>query len=181
MRKLVTSAIVSLDGIVARPHEWSSDHFDGEVKDYSRGQLTEYDAFLLGRVTYEGFVATWPHIQGEEYFDTINAMPKYVASDTLTEVSWNATILRGDVADQLARLKRQPGKNIVKYGTGLLDRMLFARNLTDELHLLQLPVVVGGGQRLLEGVDTSGYRFELARTTTFRNGAVALTYLPRRR
>jgi dihydrofolate reductase len=179
MRKLIESTIVSLDGVVGSPWNWADPYFDGEVKDYSRSQLSGYDAFLLGRVTYEQFAATWAQIQGDEYFDIINRLPKYVASTTLLETTWNATLIKGDVADAVAELKKQPGKNIVKYGTSRLDRTLIARDLIDEFHFLLFPVVVGDGQRLFEGIDTAGQQLELTRTTTFGNGVVALTYAPR--
>jgi dihydrofolate reductase len=179
MRKLIESTIVSLDGVVGSPWNWTGPYFDEEVKDYSRGQLSGYDAFLLGRVTYENFAAMWAPIQGDEYFDTVNGLPKYVASTTLRETTWNATLLKGDVADAVAELKNQPGKNIVKYGTSRLDRTLIARDLIDEFHFLLFPVVAGAGPHLFEGIDTTGQQLELTRTTTFGNGVVALTYAPR--
>ena len=179
MRKLIESSIVSLDGVVGSPWEWTGSYFDGEVKEYSRAQLSEYDAFLLGRVTYEKFASTWSQIQGDPYFDTINLMPKYVASTTLREMTWNATRIDGDVAEEVAKLKAQPGRDIVKYGTGQLDRTLIAHDLVDEFHLLLMPVVVGHGPHLFQGVDTSQRRLELTGTTTFGNGVVALTYVPK--
>jgi dihydrofolate reductase len=179
MRKLIESTIVSLDGVVGSPWNWTGPYFDGEVKDYSRGQLSGYDAFLLGRVTYEKFAATWGQIQGDAYFDIINRLPKYVASTTLEETTWNATLIKGDFAAAVAELKNQPGKNIVKYGTSRLDRTLIARDLVDEFHFLLFPVVVGEGLHLFEGIDTTGQQLELTRTSTFSNGVVALTYVPR--
>jgi dihydrofolate reductase len=180
MRKLIEATLVSLDGIVESPWEWTGAHFGEESKRHSLAELEQADTFLLGRVTYEKFVATWPHIQGEAYFDRINSMPKLVASTTLRDVTWNATVIEGDVAETLARLKRQPGKNIVKYGTGRLTRTLVEHNLIDEFHLSVVPVVVGGGQRLFEGVDPAEFCLELAETKTFESGIVTLTYVARR-
>jgi dihydrofolate reductase len=179
MRKLIESSIVSLDGVVGSPWEWAGPYFEGEVKDNSRARLAGYDAFLLGRVTYEKFASTWGQIQGDPYLDTINSMPKYVASTTLREMTWNATRIEGDVAEEVAKLKAQPGQDIVKYGTGRLDRTLIAHDLVDEFHFLLMPVVIGHGPHLFEGVDTSQRRLELIDTTTFGNGVVALTYVPK--
>lgn len=178
MRKLIESTLVSLDGVVGAPWEWTGEYFDGEVKDHSLAQLSEYDAFLLGRVTYEKFAATWAQIHGDPYFDKINSMPKYVASTTLRETTWNATLLEGDVAGAVAELKNRPGKDIVKYGTSGLDRTLIEHGLIDRFQFMIFPVVVGGGRRLFEGVDADRLGLELVGTRTFGNGVVALTYAP---
>jgi len=178
MRKLVESSIVSLDGVVGAPWEWTGPLFDAEVKDYSRRQLARYDAFLLGRWTYEKLGGSWSQIRGEAYFDTINAMPKYVASTTLDQLSWHATRLDGDLVEAVAELKARPGRDLVKYGPGL-DRTLVAHGLVDEFHFLLMPVVVGAGPHLLEGVDTGGRGLELVDTTRFGNGVLALTYVPK--
>ena len=136
------------------------------------------DAFLLGRVTYEKFVAAWSQVTGDPYLDTINALPKFVASASLQATTWNATLLSVDAATEVARLKDQPGKTIMKYGTGRLDRALIQHGLIDEFHFSVFPLVVGSGLRLFEGVDTSGLRLRLTGTKSFGNGIVQLTYLP---
>lgn len=178
MRKLVESSIVSLDGVVGAPWEWATPLFDAEVKDYSRRQLARYDAFLLGRGTYEKLGGSWSAIEGDDYFDTINAMPKYVASTTLERPTWNATRLEGGLVEEVTRLKAQPGRDLVKYGPGL-DRTLVAHDLVDEFHVLLMPVVAGTGPHLFEGVDTAGRALELVDTTRFGNGVLALTYVPK--
>lgn len=178
MRRLIESTLVSLDGVVGAPWEWTGEYFDGEVKDYSLAQLSEYDAFLLGRVTYEKFAATWAQIHGDPYFDKINGMAKYIASTTLRDTTWNASLLEGDVAEAVAELKNRPGKDIVKYGTSGLDRTLIEHRLVDRFHFLIFPAVVGVGRRLFEGVDTGQLRLELVDTKTFGNGVVAVTYVP---
>lgn len=108
----------------------------------------------------------------------MNAMPKYVASRTLKQATWNATIIEGDVAKEVARLKEQPGRNILKYGTGELDRTLLEHRLVDEYHFWMFPVVVGSGRRLFEGIDTTHLR--LVRSVPFASGIVVLVYEPKR-
>ena len=115
---------------------------------------------------------------GDPFADRLNAMPKYVASRTLRDASWNASILDGDVAARVADLKASDGQDILKYGTGELDRTLLGHDLIDELHLWMFPVIAGGGQRLLDDVETT--HLELVDTTRFRSGIVVLTYTPKR-
>src|SRR5262245_38711541 len=135
MRKVIEATFVSLDGMVESPEKWALPYFDDENKNYALSRLADVDAFLLGRVTYEKFAARWPQIKGDPYFDKINGLPKFVASTTLRDTTtWNASLIQGDVADEVSKLKRQPGKNIMKYGTSRLDRILIEHNLIDEFH-----------------------------------------------
>lgn len=106
-------------------------------------------------VTYEGFAQAWPRRKGFEFADRINSLPKYVASRMLKDATWNATIIEGDVAEEVARLKDGPGQSILKYGTGELDRAVMERNLVDEFHFWMFPVALGAGQRLFDGVNTT--------------------------
>ena len=177
MRKLVESTFVSLDGVISSPQDWSPPYWNDEHADYARKLLFSADALLLGRVTYEGFAEAWPPRAGDEFADRINGLPKYVASRTLEEATWNATIIRGDVAEEVARLKEQPGESILKFGTGELDRTLLAHDLVDEFHFWIFPVLAGGGQRLIEGVETT--HLKLVETTTFSTGLVVHAYAPK--
>jgi dihydrofolate reductase len=177
MRKLVESTFVTLDGVIATPEKWGPPYWDDEHFGYAHRLLFDADALLLGRATYETFAQAWPQRSGDDFTDRINAMPKYVASTTLTEATWNATVLEGDVADAVARLKEQPGRNLLKYGTGELDRALLAHNLVDEYHLWVFPVVAGTGTRLFEGVDLM--HLNLVETTRFASGIVVMTYTPK--
>ena len=138
MRKLVESTFMSLDGVIGNPQEWSPPYWDDEHNAYATKLLSAADALLLGRATYEGFVQAWPSRTGD-FADRINSLPKYVASNTLSEATWNATILEGDAAEAVARLKDEPGESILKFGTGELDRTLMANNLIDELHIWLFP------------------------------------------
>jgi dihydrofolate reductase len=176
VRKIVESTLVSLDGVIERPDVWAGPLFDRENVEFAREKLRECDAFLFGRTSYEILAKKWAPIDDGGYLSTINRMPKYVASRTLKETTWNATLLAGDVAERLAELKRQPGKDIIKYGTTGLDSTLIRHGLLDELHVSIYPVVVGKGRRLFDGVDTSGLRLELFDTRRFGNGAVTLSY-----
>jgi dihydrofolate reductase len=176
MRKLVESTFVSLDGVVESPERWAMPFWGNDSKNAALSHLAEFDAFLLGRVTYEKFAATWSQIKGDPYFDRINSMPKFVASTTLTDATWNATLINGDVAESVAALKRQPGKNIIKYGTSHFDQTLIRHKLIDEFQFSIFPIVVGSGRRLFEGIDASPLALKLASTKNFDNGIVVLTY-----
>src|SRR5205814_7017167 len=132
------------------------------------------------RVTYETFAATWSQVKGDPYLDRINGMPKYVASTTLRQTTWNATVLEGDAVEAIKRLKQQPGKDLIKYGTGKLDRTLIEHRLVDEIQLWVMPVIVGQGQRLYEGVDPASLRLRLESQEALSNGSIILRYRPDR-
>lgn len=176
MGKLVESTFMALDGVISAPHEWSTPYWDDEHAGYARGLLFASDALLLGRKTYEGFAQAWPSRSGDEYTDRINSMPKYVASSTLEEATWNATILKGDAAEEVAKLKEQPGDNLLKFGTGEFDRLLLEHKLVDEYHFWVFPEVAGKGERLLDGIRAT---LKLEDTTTFKAGIVIHTYSPK--
>ncbi|MFI7696107.1 dihydrofolate reductase family protein [Nonomuraea sp. NPDC049655] len=178
MRKLIESTFMTIDGVVSGADKWSTPYWDEEYSAYARELLFAADALLLGRKTYEGFAASWPSLESVEgdYAVRMNTLPKHVASRTLTDTTWNATVIKGDVAEEVAWLKRQPGQNLLKFGTGELDRTLLEHRLVDEYHLWVTPVVAGSGDRLLDGIDTT--HLKLARTTTFASGVIVLTYTP---
>jgi dihydrofolate reductase len=176
MRKLVESTFMTLDGTINDPQEWSPPYWDDEHGGYARELMFASDALLLGRKTYEGFAEAWPPRSGE-LADRINGLPKYVASNTLKETTWNATLLDGNVADAVAELKAQPGGNILKYGTGELDRTLMEHKLVDEFHFWVFPVFAGGGDRLFDGFDLT--HLALVDTTTFKSGIVVHVYAPK--
>ena len=183
MRKLIESTHVSLGGEVGSPQEWAFPYLNEEHNDYAKRLLSSADALLLGRVTYEGLSAAYPTMKrGDlgapaDFIDRMNSIPKYVASTTLREVTWNATVIDGDVASFVTDLKKQPGGNIIKYGNGSLDETLMDHGLIDEFHLLLTPVAVGRGQHMFEGVGTSP-SLRLAEVTQFSNGVLLLIYTP---
>src|SRR5260370_25734690 len=140
MRKLIESTHVALGGEIGSPQDWAFPYLDDEHMGYATEVLAGADALLLGRRTYEGLSAGYTAMTPTPFVDRMNSIPKYVASRTLTETTWNATVIPGDVAGFVADLKRQPGGTILKYGNGPLDRLLMENNLIDEFHLLLTPV-----------------------------------------
>ena len=177
MRKLVESTFVTLDGVIGDPQVWGPPYWDDEHGAYASKLLTPADALLLGRMTYEVFAQAWPQRSGDLYADRLNAMPKHVASRTLSDATWNASIIEGDAAEGVAALKEQPGGDLLKFGTGELDRTLIEHGLVDEFHFWVFPVLAGGGQRLVEGIDTTHLR--LLDSTTFASGIVVHTLEPK--
>ena len=175
MRKLIESTLVSLDGVIEAPERWAT--FDDEANELSMQELDNYDAFVMGRVTYERFRDNWG-AGGNPYVDRIGAMPKYVASRSLDDVTWNATLLGPDIVTAIQDLKAQPGKDLIKYGTSRLDATLLGAGLVDELRVWVMPVVVGSGQRIFEDVQPSSLRLNLTDVRRLRNGSVVLTYIP---
>lgn len=173
MRKLVESTFMTLDGVISNPQEWSPPFWDDEHSAYAEKLLAPADAMLLGRATYENFAASWPGRPGE-FADKINSMPKHVASRTLSETTWNASLIEGDAAAGTAALKEQEGGDILKYGTGELDRALIGHKLVDEFHFWVFPVVAGKGDRLLDGLDLT--TLKLVDTSRFQSGIVVLVY-----
>src|SRR5687767_13286447 len=127
-RKIVESTFVTLDGMITNPQEWSPPYWDDQHGAYAASLLEPAEALLLGRATYDGFAAAWPTRSGDPYTDKINAMPKYVASRTMTPgpADWNATVLDGHAVDAIEAL--------LKFGTGALSQDLLARGLVDEYH-----------------------------------------------
>jgi dihydrofolate reductase len=183
MRKLIESTFVTLGGDIGAPQDWGPPYLSGPDQDaYVRELLFGADALLLGRKTYEGLSAGYLAMAAAEpgpmadFVAAMNAIPKYVASGTLTEASWNASVLGGDVAARVADLKQQPGRYLLKYGTGPLDRTLLANGLIDEFRIWIVPVTNAPGQRLFEGIGDAS--LVLTGTRTFATGVVVLTYVP---
>lgn len=179
MRKLTASLFMSLDGVVDSPQDWHFPYMNEEMMGVVEATKRSTDALLLGRVTYQEWAGFWPDQPSDGGMaDFINGTPKFVASTTLGSVNWeNSTILTGDVADAVADLKGQPGKDIAINGSGTLVRSLLAAGLVDELQLLVHPIVVGRGKHLFEeGEEDIG--LELAGSETFGTGVLNLTYKP---
>jgi dihydrofolate reductase len=138
------------------------------------------DAFLLGRRTYDIFAAYWPTAAdpGDPTANKLNALPKYVASTTLRDPTWeHTTVVGGDVVDAVRELKGRPGNELQVHGSGMLVRSLFENDLLDELNLLVFPVIVGAGRRLFpESALSTGLVLESSRTTP--SGVLIATYRP---
>src|SRR5215510_4723667 len=186
MRKVVAVEYVTVDGVMADPGGvgeiehggWSSEHFNDELAKQQSDQLFASDALLLGRVTFEGFAAAWPSMEETEgeFAVRMNALPKYVASRSLEEpLVWNGTLLKGDLVEEVARLKQQPGQDVLIYGSSEVVNALHPHGLIDEYTLMVFPVTLGVGKRLFrEGTDKTDLELTDARTTS--TGVAVLTY-----
>ena len=177
MRKLVVGSFVSLDGVVGSPMQWATPFFSEEAVEHAYQKAGEADYFLLGRKTYEMFAAKWPTLTGK-YIDRMNGLRKLVATRTLTTATWNAEIIKGDVVETIASLKREPGGTLLKYGLTQLDQTLLEAGLIDEFQLSIIPTKVGAGKRAFEDIDPALLKLELSDTHRFENGVVLLTYVP---
>jgi dihydrofolate reductase len=180
MRKLIEYNHLSMDGRYSGDDFWAAQTkvapSDGLIGHQLR-LLEKAAGLVLGRVTYQGFAATWPTMTGD-LADKVNSLPKHVASTTLTETTWNAEVLAGDAVDAVARLKESGDGTLVKYGNGPFSRALVEAGLLDELHLSISPFVVGSGESLLSGISTTA--MNLTGVTEIGNGAVVLAYTPSR-
>jgi dihydrofolate reductase len=176
-RKLIQSTHVALGGQID-PLDWAFPYLDDDHGRYATELLDRADVLLLGRRTYEGLSAAYPGMASSPFVDRMNSIPKLVASRTQTEATWNAAIIPGDVPSFIADLKRRPGGNIVKYGSGPLDRALMASNLIDEFHLLLTPVAAGSGRHLFEEIEGAP-QLSLADVRRFASGVLLLIYTPK--
>lgn len=178
--KIVVTQFITLDGVIEAPNEWSFPYWNDNIAKLKLDELMAADAHLLGRVTYEGFAAAWPGRTDEAGFaDRMNNLPKYVVSTTLEKAEWNnSTILKTDVAAQIAELKKQPGGDMLVAGSATLVETLIAHDLVDEYHLLTYPIVVGKGKRLFK--DGSKTKLKLIETRPFDSGVVLLRYTSER-
>ena len=181
MRKVVAWELVSLDGVMESPERWSFQFHNDEMAEANASGMAAADAMLFGRVTYQEFAAFWPYQNSAEqpFTDYLNNTPKFVVSTTLEEpLEWqNSTLIKGNVAEEIAKLKRQPGKDIGIVGSGTLVRSLLRDDLLDELGLMVHPIVLGSGKRLFEeGGDQKS--LELVDSKTFGTGVLYLTYRP---
>ncbi|TMK78680.1 MAG: dihydrofolate reductase [Actinobacteria bacterium] len=186
MGRIVVTEFVSLDGVMEDPGGAESFRHGGWTFEINRGdegdkfkldEALSSEALLLGRVTYEGFAAAWPSRDGE-FADKFNAMPKYVVSSTLEEPEWNnSTVLRGDVAEEVAKLKGEKEGDIVVHGSGRLVQTLVEHDLVDELRLMVFPVVLGTGKRLF-GETSDKKPLRLVDSKMVGDGVAILVYEP---
>src|SRR5215218_6964741 len=176
MRKVVAVELVSVDGVMEKPEEWAFSYSNNEMEEANASGMANSDAMLLGRVTYEEFASYWPYQNSAEqpYTDYLNNTPKYVVSTTLQEpLEWqNSTLIKGNVVEEIAKLKRQPGRDITILGSGTLVRSLLQEDLLDELSLMVHPVVLGSGKRLFRK-EAIGRRWSLS--TRRRSVSVSFT------
>src|SRR5919198_4495627 len=186
MGRIIVTEFVSLDGVMQAPGGGEDFKYAGWTFKFNRGEegdqfkldeTRETEALLLGRVTYEGFAAAWPSRKGE-FADKFNSMPKYVVSSTLEAPEWNnSTVLKGDVVEEVSKLKREQDGVIQVPGSRQLTQALFEHDLVDQLNLMVFPVVLGSGKQLFG--DTSEMKtLRLAESKPVGDGVLILVYLP---
>ncbi len=176
MRKVIAAEYLSLDGVMEEPR-WTGSYWNDELATLQRDLLFSSDALLLGRVTYQGMSQAWPSSSDEQGFaDRMNSLPKHVATTTLTNLQWNASPIQGDVAEEIQKLKQQPGQHILIYGSAALVQSLMQRGLIDEYRLMVCPIVIGKGKRLF--ADSSEAKLKLVDTKTTGAGVTILSYQP---
>ena len=187
MARLVVSQFVTVDGVMEDPG--GAEGFDrgGWAFQFDRGaegdkfkldEVMASDALLLGRVTYEGFAAAWPSRTGA-FADKFNGMPKFVVSTTLEGAQWNnSTVIKGDVAEEVATLKQRPGGDILVNGSATLVRTLAEDGLVDEYRLMVFPVALGRGKRLFEDVSDSTALRLVDTKQVGSDGVLILIYQP---
>jgi dihydrofolate reductase len=183
MRKVIVSEMVTLDGFFARLDGNIDWHVvDDEFNTFARQQLDEMDTLLFGRVTYEGMASYWPTeaamADDAEIANAMNRLPKIVFSRTLTTVDWsNSRLARDDLAEEITRLKEQPGKDMALFGSGEIVSGLTRHGLIDEYRLFVCPVVLGSGKSLFAGLNDA-LTLELLKAQPFTSGVVLLYYRP---
>jgi dihydrofolate reductase len=186
MGRIVVTEFVSLDGVMEDPGGsedfrhggWSFEFNRGEEGDqFKLDETLATEALLLGRVTYEGFAASWPDREGE-FADKFNSMPKYVVSSTLEAPEWNnSTVLDGDIPQEVGNLKDELDGDIVVHGSARLVQTLLEHDLVDEVRLMVFPVVLGTGKRIFgETADKKPLR--LVDSKTVGDGVAILVYAP---
>lgn len=181
MRKIVASEFLSLDGVFEAPDQWHFPYWNDEMGETLGEGFAASDAMMMGRVNYEEWAAYWPEQDPEEnpIAATMNERQKYVVSTTLEEpLEWsNSTLIKENVAEEIEKLKKGPGKDIVISGSATLVRSLLKDGLLDELKLMVHPVVVGKGKHLFED-EGDRIPLELMDSKTFSSGVLYLTYRP---
>jgi dihydrofolate reductase len=185
--KVVVTEFVSVDGVVEAPGGGEDFEYGGWSFEFDRGddgnkfkldETMASEALLLGRVTYQGFADAWPS-RSDEFADKFNNMPKYVVSTTLEDPEWtNSTVIKGNVAEEVSRLKEQPGGDLVVHGSPTLVQTLTEHDLVDEYRLMVFPVVLGKGKRLFgETSDKKPLRLTASQPVG-ADGVIVLTYEP---
>ena len=186
MGRIVVTEFVSLDGVMEDPGGaenfthggWSFEFNRGDEGDkFKLDETLSSEALLLGRVTYEGFAEAWPSREGE-FADKFNTMPKYVVSSTLEEPEWNnSTVLKGDVVEEVAKLRQEQDGDIVVHGSAQLVQTLIEHDLVDELRLMVYPLVLGSGKRLF-GETSDKKPLRLVDSKVVGDGVAILIYEP---
>jgi len=190
MRRLIEITFMSLNGVIDAPNlvQEAQRYFlsNEEHNDYQKTRLFAADALLLGRKTYEVCSKAYPSMAKSDggvpmdFVDRMNSIPKYVASMSLKEASWNAKVMRGEIAEEVRKIKELPCKDIIKCGTGSLDSILFGQHLIDLLCITVYPFVLSHGRHLFEEFEFTTH-LRLSELKRFENGTVVLEYFPSKR
>jgi dihydrofolate reductase len=178
MRKIIVEVEISVDGTMGSESMdfWQQvfQFHSGDVKEYLNDLLFMPDALLMGQKTYAAFSEIWPTRQGKDA-DRINSMPKFVASRTLKDpLAWNASLMKGDVVEEIKKLKQEPGNNLLQYGVGELTHTMLKAGLVDELRILVYPFIFGEGPYIFAHMGI--HILKLLETKTFTSRTVALHY-----
>ncbi len=180
MRKIVVSEAISLDGVfdAETMGQWANPFFSEERDAFARDNLRASDALLLGRTTYDADVYFWPNQKKNEYgmADQMNSMPKYVVTSRPLQAQWNnSAVIQGNIVDEVARLKQQPGKNILIRGSATLVQALMQAGLIDQFRMMVHPVIVGNGKRFFrEGMGL--FKLKLVESKPISKGVLLLSY-----
>ena len=183
MRKVFLFMMVTLDGFFEGPdHEIDWHNVDEEFNEFATQQLNELDTLLFGRVTYEVMASYWPTQFAKEDDPVVagkmNTIPKIVFSRTLDKAEWeNSRLVKENVAEEITKLKQQPGRDLAIFGSSDLTASLLEMGMVDELRIMVNPVVLGKGKTLFKGIDEK-VNLKLLKTKTFRSGNVLLYYQP---
>jgi dihydrofolate reductase len=192
MRMLRVIEFMSLDGVIQAPGSpeedteggfrhggWQRPYFDEVLGEAAARGMAATDTYLFGRKTYEGMAAHWPNVGDDDpYARHLNSTPKYVASRTLDRLEWqNSTLIEGDAAEEVGKLKEQPGNNIAVLGSASLVQTLAEHDLVDEYFLIVFPIVLGSGKRLFREADEPT-KLSLVESKATGTGGVMLTYRP---
>lgn len=184
MRKVIMFNLISLDGLFEGPDKWDLGwhQVDEEFNQFAIQQLDQADGLIFGRLTYQGMASYWTSPAALEndpmVADKMNSIPKYVFSKTLDQADWNNTqLIKGDAASELSKIKQQPGRDLLLFGSAELASLFTNNDLIDEYRLMLNPVVLGKGGALFK-LNDGMLKFRLLGTRAFKNGNLLLYYQP---
>jgi len=190
VRKIITTTWVTLDGFIAGPNgemDWVGEIYDEAMGLYESELISSADTLLLGRVTYQSFAGSWPHVPDnpnvseneKEYARRLNAMRKIVFSRTLESVEWNNSTLRKEVVpEEIEQLKQEQGRDMLIYGSASIIQTLTNHGLIDEYQVLVHPLILGGGKPLFQDIHHQ-VKLKLVNSKTHPSGVVVQFYQPR--
>ncbi len=180
MSKIIVCEFLTLDGVMAASEQWQPPYVSDDVAEEMAAHINGSDGTLLGRVTYDMFAQYWPTQKHNEFgiADKLNSEPKYVVSSTLQTPTWNnTTVIKGNVAEEISKLKQGSGGYLRLVGSATLARSLMQAGLVDEYWLLLHPLLRGSGKRLFEG-ELEQTSLKQLEAKPFSSGVVLLRYQP---